>query len=230
MAGSTAALVNQDKLQTLLNKKVDLSKADRDQLKEEFGDMKHELQHLNNPQDEAPWKILAKKSPDDYSGFKLFPSDRCLLIARVEGKEASAQWVRDPIRIAGNNNADSTNEHDAVMRTDSDRLAALPLPANVATLLMSAAMSGLLERGGEGPMANPVQAGSGCVYPHPGTPQETWGAYINKVSAADYTRLWRRLQAYVIRTAPGPLGSPAPLDPSIPCPIPGVRVGAGVGS
>ena len=166
MAASTAAVAHQDKLDALL-KKVDLSKADRDQLAEEFGDMKHELQHLNNPQDEAPWKIFAKTSPNDYFGFKLFPSDHCLLIARVEQGQADTQWVRDPSRLTGTN-VGQKNEQDA---------AKLRLPANVATMLMSTAMSGLLERGGR-PTAVPVQ--SGCVYPHPGTAQETWGAYINK--------------------------------------------------
>ena len=178
MAASTAAVAHQDKLDTLLQK-VDLSKTDRDQLREEFGDMKHQLQHLNNPQDQAPWKVFAKTSPNDYFGFKLFPSDHCLLIARVEAGQADTQWVRDPVRIAGNTNADSKNEQSAVLRTDrEDRLAAPRLPANAAMLLMSSATSGLLEGWLAGPRADPAQAG--CKYPHPGSPQETWGAYINE--------------------------------------------------
>lgn len=179
MAASTAAVAHQDKLDALL-KKVDLSLADRAQMSEEFGDMKHELQHLNNPQDEAPWKIFAKTSPNDYFGFKLFPSDHCLLIARVEQGQADTQWVRDPNRIAGNTSGGAKNEQDAVLRNDGeDRLATVGLPANAATMLMSAEISELLARGGR-PLAVPVQAGSGCLYPHPGTPQETWAAYINK--------------------------------------------------
>jgi hypothetical protein len=178
LAASTAAVVHENKLDTLFNK-VDLSLADRAQLKEEFGDMKHQLQHLNNPQDQAPWKIFAKTSPKDYFGFKLFPSDHCLLIARVEQGQADTQWVRDPVRIAGNTNADSKNEQDAQLRTNGeDRLATLPLPAAAGTVLMSAAMSGLLERAGGRLIAAPMQAS--CVLPHPGTAQETWGAYLNK--------------------------------------------------
>jgi hypothetical protein len=178
MAASTAAVAHQNKLDTLFDK-VDLSKSDRIQLKAEFGDMKHQLQHLNNPQDQAPWKIFAKTSPKDYFGFKLFPSDHCLLIARVEQGQADTQWVRDPIGSTGNTNPDSKIEQDAALRTGGeDRLAALRLPANAAMLLMSGAASGLLERGGGPPKADPVQAG--CIYPHPGTPQETWGANLNQ--------------------------------------------------
>lgn len=178
MAASGAVFAHQGKLNALLNK-VDLSEADRAQLKDEFGDMKHELQHLSNPQDQqASWKIFAKTSPNDYFGFKLLLSDHCLLIARVERGQADTQWVRDPIRITANTNADSKTEQSAVLRPDSGgRLATLRLPAGAATLLMSTATSGLLERWGGLPMADPVQAG--CLYPHPGTPQETWGAYIN---------------------------------------------------
>lgn len=179
MAASGAVLAHEGKLNALFNK-FDLSEADRTQLKEEFGDMKHQLQHLSNPPDQQePWKIFAKTSPNDYFGFKLFPSDHCLLIARVERGQADTQWVRDPIRITGNANADSKDEKSAVLRPDGGgRLAPLRVPAGAATLLMSTAMSGLLERWGGLPMADPVQAG--CIYPHPGTPQQTWGAYINQ--------------------------------------------------
>lgn len=174
MAASGAVVAQQGKLNALLDK-VDLTKADRSQLNEEFGDMKHQLQHLSNPQDEqAPWKIFAKTSPNDYFGFKLLPSDQCLLIARVEAGQADTQWVRDPIRTTGNTKADSKNEQS----TGGASPAMLRVPAGAAMLLMSTATSGLLERWERQSMAHPVQAG--CLYPHPGTPQETWGEHMNQ--------------------------------------------------
>ncbi len=170
MAASAAAIAHQAELNALLDK-VNLTAADRSKLKDETGNINHQLQHLTNPKDEGPWKIFAKTSSDDYFGFKLLPSDQCLLLARVERGQADTQWLRDPARITGSTNANPS----AAFQIERKGAAETP---GTATLLMSVASVRWLERLHPRSVADPAQAS--CLYPHPGTPRETWEAKIDQ--------------------------------------------------
>lgn len=78
--------------------KPDLGPDDKKLLGKEFEEIEHELWHLNNPADNVVWTTFAKKTSKDYFGFRLFPSDQCLVVARIENGNASSQWLRDPNR------------------------------------------------------------------------------------------------------------------------------------
>ncbi len=92
-----------------------LTQGDREKVVSQFGiEIKHEIDHLSNPVDQsAQWRIVEKSANDDYWGYKLFPSDGCLLIARVKGDFYGSQWIKDPRYHTNDHVAETASTPDA---------------------------------------------------------------------------------------------------------------------
>jgi hypothetical protein len=159
--------------------KPDLGPDDKKLLGKEFGEIEHELWHLNNPDDNVAWTTFAKKTAKDYFGFKLFPSDRCLVVARIENGNASSQWLRDPNRpnqtlVPPESGAPKPAVFPHVSKSRLVRLALLELPDALGSYSAGVDLAQLQD----GPVEpHPVQGY--CLAQHPGNFQFTWGQPIN---------------------------------------------------
>jgi hypothetical protein len=149
--------------------------------------MDHQLAHINDPRDEnVKWTIFEKTTKKDYFGYKLLPSDKCLLVARIENGAASTQWLRDPYHPAGPETASAAGssrprfEETLEARVEALR-AALQSQLH---FVVSAAGSDV-----EPSWDLTRQAQGACLNPHPWPYQEVWGAYVNQCQQPVY-RQW----------------------------------------
>lgn len=100
--------------QAQLNKSLNEAptEADREKIISTFGqELKHQIAHLSNPADASiKWTIFEKKAAKDYWAYKVFPSDGCVLVARVRLGVPSepgqvrdfygSQWLKDPSKYS----------------------------------------------------------------------------------------------------------------------------------
>lgn len=160
--------------------KAAVTQDDKNEVLREFGDLNHEIDHLSNPIDEAVrWTIFEKKASGDYWGYKLLPSDGCLLVTRVENNSALSQWVRDPLRPAPSASASHGQTVTLAARDD------LAQPEFGSAFYRLADLRGIAQEQGPVPL-RPVQGT--CMNPHPWIFQETWGAYINQCQQPVFRR------------------------------------------
>lgn len=76
-----------------------VSPEDKEKAKAALKKIVHQMSHLTNPNEASvQWNVFGRTTPKDkdYFGYKVFPSDRCLLISRVENGVATAEWLTDP--------------------------------------------------------------------------------------------------------------------------------------
>jgi hypothetical protein len=177
-----------------------LTNDERQKIQLVFSKVRHELQHLNNPTDAAvPWTIFAKKSSNDYFGYKVLPSDQCLLIARVEQGQGTSEWLTDPNRtvavlvppqesapaskrpLASNLQAPAVEVSGAAFGGDDGALHLIP--AEFKALIDERPNFAHLPPSVE---KTPVQGT--CLNPHPGPFAGTWGPYINQCQQPFYRR------------------------------------------
>lgn len=162
-----------------------LNPEDREKILLQLGaEIDHEIGHLSNPVDQAAkWTIFEKRSAKDYWGYKRFPSDGCLLIARVQGDYSGSQWLRDPEY--------HTNDHAFKMSITPDVRATNSVfvrdlhPAVYHPLVDGSRLQAFFQQQGSLQLQE-VQAG--CLNPHPGQFQQSWGAYINQCQQPTYRR------------------------------------------
>ncbi len=162
-----------------------LTQDDREKVVSQFGvEIKHEIDHLSNPVDQAAkWIIFEKKASKDYWGYKLFPSDGCLLVARVEGDYYGSQWLQDP-RYHTNNHAFNTPITPQVRTADA--IFARGLRAAVYRPSIDAVYRPVLFQLPDSIHLQEVQGS--CLNPHPGQFQQTWGPYTNQCQQPTYRR------------------------------------------
>lgn len=177
-----------------------LSPEQRQKMQLVFRKLRHELEHLNNPKDAVAWTIFAKKSPQDYFGYKVFPSDACLLIARVEQGQGTSEWLTDPNRpIPGSSPPNSSSPTPAdgfspklpqlhFKASNPVSLNDDPLTRFGAFELNSSYGERLdLERSSSSVDKTPVQGS--CLNPHPWNFAGAWGQPINQCQQPFY-RQW----------------------------------------
>lgn len=162
-----------------------LTQGDREKVVSQFGiEIKHEIDHLSNPVDQAAqWRIVEKNATNDYWGYKLFPSDGCLLIARVKGDYYGSQWIRDP-RF-------HTNDHvaEAIITPGIEAenvIFARNLHPAVYHPMTDGAEPEDFVQYQDSTHLQPVQAS--CLNPHPGAFAQSWGPYINQCQQPTYRR------------------------------------------
>jgi hypothetical protein len=172
------AVTQSSAIRAFLNKK-DLSAEDRNALAQKWDEVEHQLGHLSNPSDsEVKWIVFERTTKKDFFGYKLFPSDKCLLIARIENGQASAQWLRDPNHPVAPVGA---------IGPDVPFMPTLPgVPKTVLVLQSNPFQAGLVFAADRQTVdlrptsdQTPVAQG-GCLNPHPWVYRETWGAYVNQ--------------------------------------------------
>jgi hypothetical protein len=174
--------------------KPNLGDDDKKFLGKQFEEIEHELWHLNNPNDNVAWTTFAKKSTNDYFGFKLFPSDQCLVVARVENGNASSQWLRDPNRpnaplVATGGVAPKPTALPRVATSPLLRSALLELPDRLGPYLhgqVGTAVADLAQLQDSPTELRPVQGY--CLAQHPGNFQFWWGAPINQCQQPIFRR------------------------------------------
>jgi hypothetical protein len=173
----------QDELEQKL--KDALTQGDREKVVSQFGiEIKHEIDHLSNPVDQAaPCRIVEKSTTNDYWGYKLFPSDGCLLIARVKGDYYGSQWIKDPRY--------HTNDHAAgAIITPGVRAATVASATNLHLTVYHpptapAEPEDFVQQLNSTHLQR-VQAS--CLNPHPGPFEQSWGPYINQCQQPTYRR------------------------------------------
>lgn len=106
------------KVQAALKDPSQVTPEARDKLQIDLADALHEMAHLSNPQDDVPWRVFDKQSDKDYFGFKVYPTDKCLLIARIENGRGSSEWLRDPNLPHAPTQPQHANALDQVPRVD----------------------------------------------------------------------------------------------------------------
>jgi hypothetical protein len=178
MAAAADATGQSVLLRALLNK-PNLSEDDKKELAQRVGEMDHEVGHLSNPKDDVKWTVFEKTTKKDYFGYKLFPSDKCLLIARIEdGKVATTQWLRDPNHPTAKESATSAGSPlgPSFSEALTTRLVDLSNPFQ-ARLLFAVDR----QRSDLKPTLDQKQEAQGeCLNPHPWPYQELWGGYVNR--------------------------------------------------
>jgi hypothetical protein len=180
MGATTDVTSEKDKLKLILGK-PDLTSDDRNMIERQFSDLDHEISHLSNPKDDVKWTVFEKTSSRDYFGYKLFPSDLCLLVARLEKGTATTQWLRDPIHITIDKNPKPGNarefESSILANVEfvdhSNRFSLLGASFKTISIHDSDGLEASL------PERSPA-AQSSCLNPHPWAYQEVWGAYVNQ--------------------------------------------------
>jgi len=172
-------LTGQSKQLSDILAKPNLSDDDKKQILDQMTELKHELAHLFSPKDkDAKWNVFDKTSNNDYFGFKLFPSDMCLLVARIEKGAGRSQWLRDPYHPAVK--AGASHVDSVPWREFADLFVAhvemLSKPPQTRLLPANAYVSSV-----EFPrdQSQPVQGGT-CLNPHPWGYQQEWGPYMNQ--------------------------------------------------
>jgi hypothetical protein len=181
-------------LHTLLSK-TNLSDDDKKALGQQVADMDHQIGHLSNPKDDVQWTVFAKTTTKDYFGYKLFPSDKCLLIARIENGAATTQWLRDPYHPAATVSAASPVAHLGYSKWSALRTRLVALSSYSQESRFFAEQEPELDpRSGQ-----PQPAQASCLNPHPWAFQATWGSYINQCQQPVF-RQWndgcRHVQMY----------------------------------
>jgi len=160
-----------------------------------FNKIRHELQHLSNPKDAVGWTIFAKQSPQDYFGYKVFPSDKCLLIARIENGQGTSEWLTDPNRpipdlqpgpaqtptqfVTPRSTAQYPEISEATAAGPEFTLRPIPIALGSTTEPELAQLPSMVDK-------TPVQGT--CLNPHPGPFVGTWGANINQCQQPFYRR------------------------------------------
>jgi hypothetical protein len=173
------------------------TEADREKIISTFGEeLNHQIAHLSNPADAAvKWTIFEKKAARDYWAYKVFPSDGCVLVARVRLGVLSepgqtrdfygSQWLKDPSKYSPlQPGAQATPRVGAVR----------PIPEYSAVPRLVPAVYHAPEAQYRAELPEPLaslnlhEAQGGCLNPHPWPFQETWGAYINQCQQPIYRR------------------------------------------
>lgn len=140
---------------------------------------KHRMEHLSAANDDVHWVVFGKKTPDDYFAYKIFPSDKCLLISRVEHGQGTAEWLTDQ------------NLPTSQSAPSSAALPSAPSPRSLNAVFLQSDPSrhaSLLQTGSDGePRIDLSEAfpdekyavQNGCIANHPGTPSVTTGPQID---------------------------------------------------
>jgi hypothetical protein len=160
-----------------------LTQDDKAEVSREFDELRHQVDHVSNPIDQAAkWAVFGKKAATDYWGYKVFPSDGCLLVSRVENSFFGSRWIRDPEKYPISSTASIPNGAiPAFQKSFEPKLR----PAVYHTGEQQIELQ-TLERASSGPRLQPVQGG--CMNPHPWSYNESWGPYINQCQQPVYRR------------------------------------------
>jgi hypothetical protein len=161
-------------------------------------DITHQLGHVTNPLDDVKWVVFAKKDKQNYFGYKLFPSDHCLLIARIENGAGRVQWLRDPNSAPPPPPQDVPKPTAAAFSTSPDTLNFQPLKVVLASLVKGVTPTSDFNFPAAKPLAEEIQGLGGaipaedeqanCLNPHPWPFQETAGPYFNQCQQPIYRR------------------------------------------
>lgn len=164
-------------LHGLLNR-ANLSDDARKAFAQQTAETDHELWHLNNRNDDVAWTVFEKVTKKDYIGYKLFPSDKCLLIARIENGLARTQWLKDPYQPAAQESPTgaASQPRPGLSEALKTHLAALSNPLQASLVLASDRHGSDLKLSRD----QSQEAQGQCLNPHPWNYQETWGPYINQ--------------------------------------------------
>jgi hypothetical protein len=177
-----------------------LTDEQRQKMQQVFSKVRHELQHLSNPKDAAvAWTIFAKQSPNDYFGYKIFPSDKCLLIARIEKGQGTSEWLPDPNRTVAAletlQDIPLTPRHfvKPQSQTPNVQVSEAPFDGNDGPLRLRPAVFNSLTDEQPGlaqlpPSIDKAPVQGTCLNPHPGPFSAVWGAYINQCQQPLYRR------------------------------------------
>lgn len=162
-------------------------------------ELNHELAHLTSPVDNVKWVTFAVEDKKDYFGYKLFPSDRCLLIARIEHGFAKVQWLRDPNSAKAPDvpKASGAAAYYQVRPFETEHLqsVAAVLPDRDLSSAAQSAIEGLADEDEVMPVTpnqsnalHSQQVQAGCLNPHPWQFQQFWGGAINQCQQPMYRR------------------------------------------
>ena len=162
-------------------------------------ELNHELAHLTSPVDNVKWVTFAVEDKKDYFGYKLFPSDRCLLIARIEHGFAKVQWLRDP-NSAKPPDVPKASGRPLIIKcvllkqSIFDRWPQCYL-IEICRLESQSAIQGLVDEDAVKPVTpkqsnalHSQQIQAGCLNPHPWQFQQFWGGAINQCQQPMYRR------------------------------------------
>jgi hypothetical protein len=188
-----------DRIDSALNSKEPIGPEARAKLQADLRKVKHEMKHLASAEDAVPWRIFDRQSNKDYFGVKVYPSDKCILLARIENGQSSAEWLNDP----NHPNPTEISSPEASPNHSQNTFPSQPLAPQPAQSLRPTSQSGMLFTPAKYTLANlegttqqigtadnleKTQMQGTCLNPHPGQWSGGWGAPINQCQTPFFRR------------------------------------------